>query len=253
MRKKCEVNGKILSYIEEGQGAPIVFLHGWGRSGDDFMPLIDSLQGNYRMIAIDLPGHGDSQEPEGDLSLDGLTSTLIELFNQLNIENPILVCHSFGARLAIKLASSGIVTNKLIFTGGAGIEIKPLSFKLKVLHYKFMKILVNTPFYTQYKTDLFANSGSEDYKNASETMKKVMSLAVSTDLSNLLPQIKNEVMLYWGENDGATPYWHAEMMNQKLENSILISKPGLTHYAFLEDANDFNQQVKQYIGGEFNE
>ncbi len=250
MRKKCEINKKILSYIEVGAGQPIVFIHGWGRSGDDFMPLIDSLEENYRMIAIDLPGHGASDEPEGDLSLDGISKTIEDLFVELNIENPILVCHSYGARVAIKLAERKAVTNKLIFTGGAGIEQKPLSFKLKVLHYKFMKLLVKTPFYSQYQADLFANSGSADYKNASPIMKRVMSLAVSEDLTKSLSKIDNQTLLYWGEADDATPLWHGQLMNEKIANSTFISKPNLTHYAFLEASDEFNQTVKQFIGGE---
>lgn len=253
MRKKCKVNNKIISFQEVGNGQPIVFLHGWGRSSDDFNSLVDSIEGNYRMIAVDLPGHGFSDEPEGDLSLDGITKTIVEFFEIENIKNPILVCHSFGARIAIKLASQGIVQNSLVFTGGAGIEKKSTSFKLKVLHYKFMKFLVKTPFYSQYRDDLFANSGSEDYKNASETMKKVMSLAVNEDLSHLLSKIENKTLLYWGEADDATPLWHGELMNQKIEDSILITKPNLTHFAFLEASEDFNQVVNKFIGGEFDE
>lgn len=250
MRKKCEVNNKILSYIEIGAGQPIVFIHGWGRTGEDFMPLIESLNEGYRMIAIDLPGHGASEEPEGDLSLDGIAKTIAQLFVQLKIENPILVCHSYGARVAIKLAEQKVVTNKLVFTGGAGIEQKPFSFKVKVLHYKFMKLLVKTPFYKQYQADLFANSGSVDYKNASPVMKQVMSLAVSEDLTKSLPKIENQTLLFWGENDDATPLWHGQLMHEKIVNSTFISKPNLTHYAFLEASDEFNQTVKQFIGGE---
>lgn len=251
MIKKCEINSKILSYYEGGSGQPIVFLHGWGRDHNDFMPLIESLGPKYRLIAVDLPGHGESDEPEGDLSLDGIAETINQFFQQQNIENPILICHSFGARVALKLASAGIVSNKMVFTGGAGIEQKPLSFKLKVAHYKFMKLLVKSPFYKQYQADLFANSGSADYKNASPIMKQVMSQAVSEDLTNLLAKIDNQVMLYWGEADDATPLWHGQLMNEKMVNSTLVTKPNLTHYAFLEAREDFNENVKNFIGGEF--
>lgn len=253
MRKKSVINDKLVSYIEIGSGSPIVFLHGWGRTADDFLPLMEELKNQHRLIAIDLPGHGDSDEPSGDLSLDGLAKTLLEFFKLNEINNPILICHSFGARLAIKLASNGKVKNKLVFTGGAGIEKKSISYKLKVFNYKIMKLLVKTPFYSQYKEDLFANSGSVDYKNASPTMKKVLSLAVSEDLTHLLSKIDNEVLLYWGSEDLATPLWHGELMNNKIKKSKLISKQGLTHYAFLEDPIDFNNEVKRYIEGGYNE
>ncbi len=253
MRKKSEINNKNLSYIEVGSGQNIIFLHGWGRTADDFMPLIESLGEKYHMYAVDLPGHGDSEEPEGDLTLDGMAEIIKQFIEINNIADPILVCHSFGARIAIKLATAGIVSNKLIFTGGAGIEKKPISFKIKVLNYKFMKLLVKTPLYSQYREDLFANSGSADYKNASPVMKKVMSLAVSEDLSNVLTKINNQTLLYWGSADDATPLWHGEMMNERIKNSTLIVKEGLTHYAFLESADQFNEAVNQFLGGELNE
>lgn len=250
MRKKREINSKILSYYEVGSGESIVFLHGWGRDYNDFMPLIESLGTKYHLIAIDLPGHGESEEPEGDLSLDGIATIITEFFQVEKINNPMLVCHSFGARVALKLATKGVTDNKLIFTGGAGIEKKPFSFKMKVMHYKFMKLLVKSPFYKQYQADLFANSGSADYKNASPVMKQVMSLAVSEDLTNLLPKVSNQTLLYWGEADDATPLWHGQLMNEKIQNSTFISKPNLTHYAFLEASDDFIMNVKDFIGGE---
>lgn len=253
MRKKCKVGNVSLSYYEQGSGQPIVFLHGWGRTHEDFLGLINSFNDDYRIIAIDLPGHGESEEPVGELSLDGLSKMITEFFTILKIDNPILVCHSFGARIAIKLASAKVVTNKLIFTGGAGIEQKSLLFKLKVAHYKFMKLLVKTPLYRQYREDLFANSGSVDYKNASETMKRVMSLAVSEDLTPLLKFIENDTLLFWGEADDATPLWQGELMHKEIRNSTFISKPNLTHYAFLEAADQFNDAAQKFIGGELNE
>lgn len=250
MRKKCEIDGKNLSYIEVGAGEPIVMLHGWGRDSSDFTSLIDSLPNNYRKIAIDLPGHGQSDEPSGDLSLDGINAVLLKLFKVLEIDNPILICHSYGARLGIKLAYAGEITNKLVFTGGAGIEIKDLQYKIRVAHFKFMKILANTIFYKQYKRDLLAGSGSVDYRNASEVMKGVMSKAVTEDLSDLLTYIDNSILLYWGEEDDATPLWHGEMMHRGMKNSYLVTKPNLTHFAFLEDSTDFNSYVSKFIGGE---
>ncbi len=253
MIKKCEIDGNIINFIEIGTGQNIVFLHGWGRNSSDFTPLVEHLSDDYRKIAIDIPGHGLSDEPTGDLSLDGITKTLIKFFEKEKIKKPILVCHSFGARLALKLVENEFEVSKLIFTGGAGIEKKSVGFKLKVLHYKFMKFLVKTPFYTHFRDDLFANSGSVDYKNASETMKKVLSFAVNENLTNVLTKIKVPTLLYWGENDSATPIEHAYIMNEKIINSKLIIKEELTHYAFLENIQDFNCTVEKFIGGEYNE
>ncbi len=254
MKKNIDINGKNIAFIEQGAGQPIVYMHGWMRSSEDFLPTIEALGDSYRHISIDLPGFGDSDELAGDLSLDGYVNFLKSFLTELEIVNPILVCHSFGARIAIKMAAANELDNKLIFTGGAGIEPKrPLKFRLKVKHYKFMKLLVKTPFYTQYREDLLANSGSSDYKLVSDTMKRVMSLAVNEDLSYLLTSIKNDTLLYWGALDDATPIEYAYQMNNEISNSELVEKEGLTHFAFLEANEDFNSKVKQFIGGGRNE
>lgn len=250
MRKNCKIDGINISYIEEGSGKPIVMLHGWGRDASDFTTLIDFLPNSYRKIAVDLPGHGQSDEPIGDLSLDGINQVILNMFSALGIEDPILICHSYGARLAIKLAYNKEITNKIVITGGAGIEIKDMNYKIKVAHYKFMKFLASTIFYKQYKRDLIAGSGSVDYRNASDTMKGVMSKAVTEDLSDLLSYIDNQVLLYWGEADEATPLWHGEMMHRAMKNSYFVSYPNLTHFAFLENYADFNSYVNKFIGGE---
>ncbi len=249
MRKKTVINGKNMSYYEVGDGQPILFLHGWGRSHADFIPIIECLKANFRCIAVDLPGFGQSDEPNQEkLDIDGYTDAIDQLIEQLNIESAHVICHSFGGRITLKLAAAQKVKGKLVFTGGAGIEPpRSFSFKMKVMHYKFMKILVKTPFYKQYQDDLLANSGSADYKNASPIMKRVLSLTVSEDLSHLLPLVANQTLLYWGQLDDATPLSYGEQMEREMPSATLISMPGLTHYAFLEASDDFKQKVSAFL------
>ena len=59
--KTISINGKKISYLDCGQGEPIILLHGWTACKESFLLLMESLPG-YRCLALDLPGYGDSEE-----------------------------------------------------------------------------------------------------------------------------------------------------------------------------------------------
>lgn len=247
-KETININGLNISYYVEGEGENLIFLHGWGQNIESFAPVINILKQDYRIWAIDFPGHGQSQEPEEGLSIYQFEEILTKFIAEKEIKNPSLVGHSFGGRVAIIYSSKNENINKLILTGAAGIvPKKSLSFKFKVAHYKFMKALTLTPFYKQYRDDLLNNSGSADYKNASPVMKACLTKTVNEDLQYLMPQISAKTLLYWGENDEATPLEDGNRMNEIIPNSKLKVMPSSGHYAYLENYNDFIKEIVNFL------
>jgi pimeloyl-ACP methyl ester carboxylesterase len=100
--------GVRLHYLEQGQGRPVVFLHGNGMMVEDM--LISGLMGaaaekSYRAIAIDRPGFGHSDRPRGkSWTAEAQAELLPRLFARLGIERPIVVGHSLGTMVALALA-----------------------------------------------------------------------------------------------------------------------------------------------------
>ena len=241
--KNLEIN-----YECTGDGPDVILLHGWGQNIESFRPTIDFLKDNFRVWAIDLPGFGESQEPSYGFNIYEYENILSEFIKQNNIKNPTLVGHSFGGRIAIIYASRDNNINKLILTGAAGIKPRrSIFYQYKVLHYKFMKLLCKTPFYFQFKDDLISTSGSADYKSASPVMKSTLIKVVNEDLTYLLKQIQTKTLLYWGENDDATPIKDGEIMNRLIMNSDLVIIENAGHYAYLENNADFNEKIKAFL------
>jgi 2-succinyl-6-hydroxy-2,4-cyclohexadiene-1-carboxylate synthase len=85
---------------------PLLLLHGWMGSSEDYTELIDRLKSQFYCIAIDLPGHGKTEVVEEDLGYDFINtaSGIIELLNRLNIDRCSIAGYSFGGRLALYLA-----------------------------------------------------------------------------------------------------------------------------------------------------
>src|SRR5689334_5496903 len=95
-----------LRYVENGAGPAVVLIHGNAGSVDDFdFRGLGSLCRDHRVIAVDRPGHGKSNRPNGsDATLEFQTRLLHEALAQLGITRPVLVGHSWGGALALAYA-----------------------------------------------------------------------------------------------------------------------------------------------------
>jgi pimeloyl-ACP methyl ester carboxylesterase len=87
-----------LAYDVQGFGPPLVFIHGLTFDRTSWQPIIGRLAGEYRCIAIDLPGHGDSDGPPR--LLDDVAAAVHRLLEELGIERPLMVGHSMGVAVA---------------------------------------------------------------------------------------------------------------------------------------------------------
>ena len=78
-------------------------------------------------------------------------------------------------------------------------------------------------------------------------MRQCMVKAVNEDLTELLPKIRQEVLLIWGDQDTATPIGDAHIMEEKIPNSGLAVIPGTGHFSFLEKPAQFRGIMEAYL------
>lgn len=95
-----------LHYVRAGNGRPVVLLHGRDGALQEYtLSIFDELARMYDVTAFDRPGYGHSQWPEQDeLSLDVQAGLLGEAIQEMGIENPLLVGHSYGGAVALRYA-----------------------------------------------------------------------------------------------------------------------------------------------------
>jgi pimeloyl-ACP methyl ester carboxylesterase len=95
-----------MRYVESGAGNNVVLIHGNAGSVEDFdFQSLGPLCRNYRVIAIDRPGHGKSARPkDSDATLQYQTHLLHETLSHLGVTRPVLVGHSWGGSLALAYA-----------------------------------------------------------------------------------------------------------------------------------------------------
>ena len=228
-----------INYVQYGTGKDVVLLHGWGQNIQMMDPLGKLLK-NCRITILDLPGFGSSMEPSFAYNISDYASLLHEFLKELKIDNPILIGHSFGGRIAIYYASTYPVS-KLVLFGSPFIKRENDSLKLKVF-----KSLKKIKFLNNLAEVMKNHLGSEDYKNASGVMRQILVNTVNTDLSSNASKITCPTLLIWGNNDEAVPVSEAKKLESLIDDSALIVLNG-THYCYLENLNHISCILENFF------
>lgn len=235
-----------INYYDSKNGDDVIlFLHGWGSNYKIFEFLFPYLINDYRVVAVDLPGFGESAQLKESFSSDDYSSFCINFLKKLDLLNKkiVLVGHSNGGRIAIKLNLSfnntiNIIKNILI--DSAGIRSKLSLYKrIKIKTFKFLKKISSFSLIKKIFPNLEENIknkfGSNDYNNASPIMKETLVKLVNEDLSDKLYKINVPTLLIWGDKDDATPIEHAKIMNKNIKDSGLVIYENCSHFSFIEN------------------
>lgn len=127
--RRIIVAGGALAYTQAGEGPPVILIHGLGGSRRTWRHLIGPLSRHYTVIAVDLPGHGDSQASAGGYSPGAHAATIRDLLVELGLTRASLVGHSLGGGIAVQFAYQFPERTDrlaLISSAGFGADVTPL-------------------------------------------------------------------------------------------------------------------------------
>lgn len=245
-----------INYKITGEGKTVVILQGWGTSLEMYDTVANSLNSDYRVIQLDFPGFGRSDEPREPWSVDDYANFVLKFLDKLDIKEASLIGHSYGGRVIIKLASRDelpIDIEKIVLIDSAGIlPKKSLKQKTKIRIYKIGKKLANTKILQMLFPEAIDNwkskQGSPDYRNATPIMRQCLVKAVNEDLTDNLVRIKVDTLLVWGDADTATPISDAHIMEKAIPKAGLVVLKGAGHFSFVEQPYIFDKVMKSYFG-----
>ena len=220
----------------KGKGPGVILLHGWGQNAYMMKFIQDHLMDHYKVMNLDLPGFGDSEEPAYAWTTQDYADCVHTLAMEEGIKEPILIAHSFGARIAFHYVLSYPV-NKMILTGAAGIRKHyTWDYYVRVYTYKLLK-----------KLHIKASLGSSDYQGASQVMRGVLVQAVNEDIHDELNEIETETLLVWGEKDTQTPLWMGNEMEKEMKNAALVVLDKEDHFAYFHQSFRFLRIVDAFL------
>lgn len=239
----------------DGSDTLAVLLHGWGSNIKLFDGAMGVFSEKFPSVALDMPGFGESQEPPEAWDVGRYTDFVIKFIESFGYKKVILLGHSFGGRVIIKMLAErtfDFSVEKVILVDSAGIKPKK-TFRQKARQrvFKIGKGFLNFPPVKKLFPGALENwrkkFGSADYNSASEVMKLSLIKTVNEDLTDDLPKIKAETLLVWGENDTATPLADGQLMEKLIPGSGLAVIKNAGHYSFLEQRYVFEKIIRSFL------
>jgi pimeloyl-ACP methyl ester carboxylesterase len=246
------INGLDTFYQLTGQGDPVVLLHGWGASSQSLEGVAGCLGRTFRVLSVDLPGFGWSQAPAGAWGIAEYADHVRHLLDQIGIGTTALLGHSFGGRIAIRLASqhSGRVS-RLILVASAGVRPRrSAGYHLRVGVTKALRVLLRVPGLGGVGDRLGsrwrARVGSRDYL-AAGPLRPTLVKVVNEDLTSMLAMVQAPTLLLWGDQDQEVRRPAVEVMAAKIPRARLTVFPGAGHFPFRDAPEDFCGAVLAFL------
>lgn len=236
-------------YIEEGEGEPLVLLHGLFGALSNFKDLIEYFRHRYKVVVPMLPLF------ELDIlhtTVGGLAKHVHKFLETKGYENVHLLGNSLGGHVGLlhtlkhpeRIKSLTLTGSSGLFENGMG-DTYP-----KRGDYEYIKKKTEITFYDpQTATKELVDEVFEITRNRLKVIK-IISLAKSAIRNNLgeeLSQIKQPTLLVWGHNDTITPPFVAREFHRLIPNSELhfIDKCG--HAPMMEQAEEFNIILEKFL------
>jgi pimeloyl-ACP methyl ester carboxylesterase len=244
----CDVGGK-------GDTA-LVFLHGWCGDREYWKHQIDGFAGDYRVVALDQAGHGESGKDRKIWSVSGLAGDVEAVAKALGLKRGILVGHSMGGPVAL------LATKRMPGTVVAVIGVDTLQNAEYKMPEEASKRFLES-FEADFKGTLRAGfSGllhektDPDLKRwlltRAEVQDQKMALALMRDLSGLdarTPLKDAKVPVRCINSSGGFQFFipTAIEVNKKYADFNAVTMEGVGHYPMLEKPAEFNQKLREVL------
>lgn len=206
-----------------GEPLAVIALHGWGRTGGDFHTILRG----HNALALHLPGFGPTAPPPTPWSPADYADSLAAALQ--GTQPVIVVGHSFGGRVAVRLAARhpervrALVLTGVPFTRVSGPSRSALAFRLgRALH--TAGLLPESAM-----EGLRQKYGSADYKAARGVMRSILVTAVGEDYLEDARRIHQPVVMVWGELDQPAPLRAAEVALEYFPDATLRVVSGASH------------------------
>jgi len=255
--QRIEVGGVSLEVLTDGQGPPLLFLHG----GDYFAQHRDffaRLARRWRVIAPRHPGFGGSARPDGFRTVHDLAYLYLDLLDRQELRDVALVGSSFGGWIALEMCVRCLQRiTRVVLIDSVGIkfggreereiaDIYALS-NAELLRRTFFDPARTTPDYAALTDDEAASIARDRAATALYGWRPYMH---NPGLCQWLHRVRVPALVVWGENDGIVPPDYGEKLSQSLPNARfqLIREAG--HYPQIERVGEVADAVERFARAE---
>jgi pimeloyl-ACP methyl ester carboxylesterase len=269
----AEIEGRRVNYVDIGSGSapPVVFVHGIAGNWQNWLENIPRFAKERRVVALDLPGFGESEDPAEEATMPSFGRTVEALCDRLDLGQVVLVGNSMGGFIVaettiqfperverlVLCSAAGITTNELrrepvmawgraVAMGGTrgAAETRMAILRPRLRHLVF-SLIVRHP--SRISPDILF----EISKGAGrEAFIPVLQAILDYDFRERLPDIRCPTMIVWGAKDAIVPKDDAYEYERLIPGSqpvVMMDETG--HIPMVERPVTFNRAVHEFISG----
>ena len=240
-----------------GTGFPLVLVHGFLGTSKMWEPQINFFKNYFRVITPDLPGFGRSNKVKSHNSIQSIANLILDCLEEKKIDKFNLLGHSMGGMIVQEMAKkNGDKISKLICysTGPRGempgrfetVDQSRENFKKKGLEIS-AKNIAKTWFVLGEKAKYFDICIEAGKQTSLETVDNTLIAFKNWNGVNTLKNIKNETLIVWGDQDRSYNLDQVKTLEKKIRNSKLIIIKNCAHNVHLEQPDQFNNIVKNFL------
>lgn len=259
-----ELDGVRVRYVDEGEGSPVVFVHGFASSLETWDAVIPTVvAAGHRAIALDLRGFGWTDRPPGDYTVEAQARLVLALMDELGVERAALVGHSYGAGVVLRMAlrTPDRVTRIALYDAWAYSAQLPAFFH--VARADGIGEAMFAAWYGERAEDRMALAFHDegfvtieliDAVDASLRRPGTYAAALAAvrgmhyeEVEATYPEIPHATLLLWGREDRVTPLSVGERLVRDLPGARLVVYPGCGHFPMIEHAAQSTAELVRFL------
>jgi pimeloyl-ACP methyl ester carboxylesterase len=268
--RDAEIEGRRVRYVDmgSGDGPPIVLVHGLAGNWQNWLENIPRLSRERRVVALDLPGFGQSDDPVERITISGYGRTVDALSEHLDLGEVVVVGNSMGGFVAAETAiqfperverlalisAAGIASSDLrrapvmvwgriaMLAGARGAAEKRLAIvRPRIRHLVYSTIMRHpTKIAPEMLWEMSEGAGRSAFRPALEAI-------LDYDFRDRLGDIASPTLIIWGEDDMLVPVEDAERYERNIPGARKIVLDDTGHVAMIERPPTVNRALLEFI------
>jgi pimeloyl-ACP methyl ester carboxylesterase len=263
------VRGARVNYAEMGEGPPLIFIHGLSGCWQNWLENIPHMARRHRVVALDLPGFGESELPHEEISIPGYGRFVDAFLGEIGVERAALVGNSMGGFIAAETAiSHPSRVAKLVLVSAAGLkrtsnwQLDTLERTARLAHPATAAVLARREFLIKRPKlrrrvlygivryperiepelvyEVASGAGKPGFLDALKAISNY-------DFRERLPEISVPTLIIWGRDDRIVPVSGAYEYERLIPDSRRVIFEATGHMAMLERPARFNQLVEEFL------
>lgn len=253
-RRCIEVDGRQVHLVDLGEGPPLVLVHGLGGSWQTWLANLEALAAEHRVIAVDLPGFGASDPLPEDAPFDAHADSVQAVLAALRLERAVLVCHSMGGLVGVRLAADPSVDLAgLVLVNAGGVRLTPWRLRGIVAGFTAFNAVFALPGVAsafaarpRLRRALLRGMVADPRRVPAAQLREMLPLMAARGFLHALTtgaatantvdpsSVRCPTLLLWGRDDRVLPLREAETLSGRIADAKLKVIDGAGHCPMFE-------------------